>query len=192
MTPAKDMKEDQTDSGSSPRLPSTDTPTSAGPSAPSGANPGSAPPQPSAPGSQTCCESGRPVLTDPITGQSVCSCQYESTMLNYQRLAAGLGPLGLYAPGATSPAGYPSSGGPDQPPFLPLTQDQLQSFYPGSVPGNFDLKDLESWRLPYPPAAYYPYDGGLPGYPFPNGYVLSSSSPHLDTLYSVCLSSVFH
>lgn len=28
-----------------------------------------------------CCESGRPIVTDPVTGQSVCSCQYDSARL---------------------------------------------------------------------------------------------------------------
>lgn len=33
-----------------------------------------------------CCDSGRPLFTDPSTGQTVCSCQHEQ-MLSYQRLA---------------------------------------------------------------------------------------------------------
>lgn len=33
-----------------------------------------------------CCETGRPVFTDPSTGQSICSCQHDQ-MMNYHRLA---------------------------------------------------------------------------------------------------------
>ena len=29
----------------------------------------------------SCCESGRPIMTDPTTGQTVCSCQYSSASL---------------------------------------------------------------------------------------------------------------
>jgi len=46
-----------------------------------------------------CCEGGRPLVTDPVTGQSVCSCQYDPTRLtlsSYPRLSA-YGPT-PYAP----------------------------------------------------------------------------------------------
>lgn len=33
-----------------------------------------------------CCETGRPVFTDPNTGQTICSCQHDQ-MMNYHRLA---------------------------------------------------------------------------------------------------------
>ncbi|XP_014679537.1 PREDICTED: LOW QUALITY PROTEIN: homeobox protein araucan-like, partial [Priapulus caudatus] len=29
----------------------------------------------------SCCESGRPIMTDPATGQTICSCQYDSARL---------------------------------------------------------------------------------------------------------------
>lgn len=69
-----------------------------------------------------CCETGRPIFTDPITGQTVCSCQYD--MLAYQRLP----PLGVYpAPyppeavaayfPAAAAAAAASLNPPDQPPF---------------------------------------------------------------------------
>ena len=35
----------------------------------------------------SCCESGRPIMTDPNTGQTVCSCQYSSSLLSYPRVA---------------------------------------------------------------------------------------------------------
>lgn len=50
-------------------------------------------------GSGRCCDTGRPIFTDPISGQTVCSCQYD--LINYQRLAsAGI---------ATGPGGVPLS-----------------------------------------------------------------------------------
>ncbi|CAG2106374.1 unnamed protein product [Medioppia subpectinata] len=128
---------------------------------------------PRAPSSATpCCESGRPVLTDPITGQTVCSCQYDAHLLNYQRLAASTGlPLGMYGPAAA--AAYGAAAGGEG--FLPIPPEQLQSAFYSPTANGFDLKEnLEAWRnLPYAAAAsmYYPYDGGaLAGYPFANGY----------------------
>lgn len=35
-------------------------------------------------GPTQCCESGRPLMTDPVTGQSMCSCQYDSARLALQ------------------------------------------------------------------------------------------------------------
>ena len=37
------------------------------------------PPLPTTTG-RGCCENGRPILTDPHTGQTVCSCQYAPTV----------------------------------------------------------------------------------------------------------------
>ena len=55
----------------------------------------------------SCCETGRVVATDPVTGQPVCSCQYESSRLAalnpYPRLSSG---SPLY--GAAATAGYPT------------------------------------------------------------------------------------
>ncbi|KAG8188686.1 hypothetical protein JTE90_003942 [Oedothorax gibbosus] len=135
------------------------TPLSAA-SAPSGGSTGSG---------QPCCESGRPVLTDPLTGQTVCSCQYDAQLLGYQRLAASGLPLNVYgsaAAAAAAAAAYGSEQG-----FLPLSAEQ-SAFYSPTANG-FDLKDnLEAWRsLPYAASMYYPYDSAaLAGYPFPNGY----------------------
>uniref|UniRef100_T1J2A7 KN homeodomain domain-containing protein n=1 Tax=Strigamia maritima TaxID=126957 RepID=T1J2A7_STRMM len=102
-----------------------------------------------------CCESGRPIITDPLTGQSVCSCQYDpqTQLLNYQRLAS---------------AGLPIYGGPygDQS-YIPIGAEQ-SAFYTPTTNG-FDLKDnLSTW--PYAASVYYPYDTTLAGYPFTNGY----------------------
>ena len=63
-----------------------------------------------------CCETGR-VVADPVTGQPVCSCQYESSRLaalnSYPRLSTGSSLYGAAA-AASYPAGeqapYPSIG----------------------------------------------------------------------------------
>ncbi|XP_037084871.1 homeobox protein araucan-like [Pollicipes pollicipes] len=41
---------------------------------------------------QKCCDTGRVLYTDPVSGHAVCSCQYgaPSHLLAYQRLASGL------------------------------------------------------------------------------------------------------
>lgn len=54
-----------------------------------------------------CCESGRPVETDPRTGQTICSCQYDSA-----RLAALQYPRGMYGTSypSTDQNPYPSIG----------------------------------------------------------------------------------
>lgn len=105
-------------------------PTSSGPGGPPTNGPG-----------QPCCESGRPVMTDPITGQTVCSCQYDNHILNYQRLAASGGlPLGMYNPAAASAYSQAvAEGG-----FLPgLSSEQMQSaFYPPGVSTRFSLLSL--------------------------------------------------
>ena len=67
-----------------------------------------------------CCDSGRPLFIDPISGQTVCSCQYD--LINYQRLAGmaagGSGmPLSMYSTpysAETMAAYFPALGG-DQP-----------------------------------------------------------------------------
>ena len=66
----------------------------------------SSPPTPTP--NRGCCENGRPVLTDPATGQSVCSCQYSSALLGYSRLS-GLS-SSLFSPSSYSPGGPPPSG----------------------------------------------------------------------------------
>lgn len=66
-----------------------------------------------------CCENGRPLVNDPVTGQPVCSCQYDSA-----RLAA----LSTY-PRLTTPAGvygtpYPST---DQNPYPSIDSSPFYS-----------------------------------------------------------------
>ncbi|XP_050300713.1 homeobox protein caupolican [Anthonomus grandis grandis] len=111
---------------------------------------------------QRCCDTGRPIFTDPITGQTVCSCQYE--LLGYQRLAgagvAGLPALSMYsAPYPEGMAAYFPALGADQAPFYTSTAAGL------------DLKEnLAAGAAGWPyPSVYHPYDTAFAGYPF-NGY----------------------
>ena len=81
-----------------------------------------------------CCDTGRPIFTDPITGQTVCSCQYE-LIGGYQRLGAlASAPLSMYsAPYAAAAAAAASEGmaayfpglGADQAPFYTPTVSAL-------------------------------------------------------------------
>ena len=50
--------------------------------------------------SRACCENGRPIMTDPHTGQTICSCQYGTALLNYSRVQ-GL-PEGVYGSSAAA------------------------------------------------------------------------------------------
>jgi len=69
-------------------------------------------PPPSAGGpAARCCDTGRPIFTDPLTGQTVCSCQYE-LLGGYQRLGAlPTAALSMYsAPYAAAAAAAASEG----------------------------------------------------------------------------------
>lgn len=55
-------------------------------------------------GQRACCENGRPIMTNPHTGQTICSCQYESTLLSYSRVP-GL-PEGMFGNPAYGAAQY--------------------------------------------------------------------------------------
>ncbi|XP_075228930.1 iroquois-class homeodomain protein mirror [Lycorma delicatula] len=135
--------------------------------APPGSPPSSRPPgspaSPSPPGPPPapgrCCDTGRPLFTDPLTGQSVCSCQYD--LLGYQRLAQGaatLPGLSMYsAPYPEGMAAYFPALGADQPPFY-------------TSPAGLELKDNLGGGAAWPyPSVYHPYDAAFAGYPF-NGY----------------------
>lgn len=64
-----------------------------------------------------CCENGRPVLTDPVSGQTVCSCQYDSARL----ALSGYRSAGVYG----SP--YPST---DQNPYPSIGVDSSAFYSP--------------------------------------------------------------
>lgn len=73
-------------------------------------------------GGSSCCENGRPIMTDPVSGQTVCSCQYDSARLalsSYSRLPAAS--VGVYG----SP--YPST---DQNPYQSIGVDSSAFYSP--------------------------------------------------------------
>lgn len=86
-----------------------------------------------------CCENGRPMMTDPVTGQSVCSCQYDSAA----RLALGAYPR--LAPTATSYSSYPTPtpSTTDQGPYPSIGMDS-SAFYPPLVSKQLPLNILAS------------------------------------------------
>ncbi|XP_018325667.1 homeobox protein araucan isoform X2 [Agrilus planipennis] len=119
----------------------------------------SAPTPGTPPTSHRCCDTGRPLYTDPITGLTICSCQYE--LFSYQRLAGGvpgLPPLSVYS--APYPEGMPA--------YVPALGADQASFY--STTANLDLKENLAGAATWPyHSMYHPYDAAFAGYPF-NGY----------------------
>lgn len=76
----------------------------------SGVSTGAVSPSGSASGGGSCCENGRPIMTDPVSGQTVCSCQYDSARLaltSYPRLSTGAAVYGAPYP-STDQNPYPS------------------------------------------------------------------------------------
>uniref|UniRef100_A0A2H1VVP7 SFRICE_041259 n=1 Tax=Spodoptera frugiperda TaxID=7108 RepID=A0A2H1VVP7_SPOFR len=61
----------------------------------------------------SCCDTPRPIITDPVSGQTVCSCQYDGARLaltSYPRLSsAAVGVYGTPYP-STDQNPYPSIG----------------------------------------------------------------------------------
>ncbi|KAH8296362.1 hypothetical protein KR054_005205, partial [Drosophila jambulina] len=107
-------------------------------------------------GSGSCCENGRPIMTDPVSGQTVCSCQYDSARLalsSYSRLPAAS--VGVYG------TPYPST---DQNPYQSIGVDSSAFYSPLSNP--YGLKDtgagpeMGAWTSAglQPTTGYYSYD----------------------------------
>ncbi|XP_055700704.1 homeobox protein araucan isoform X2 [Phlebotomus papatasi] len=127
---------------------------------------------PAASASSSCCENGRPIMTDPVSGQTVCSCQYDSARLalsSYSRLpAAGVGVYGTP---------YPST---DQNPYPSIGVDSSAFYSPLSNP--YGLKesgptgDMTAWTSAglQPTTGYYPYDPTLAAYGYGAGYDLAA------------------
>ncbi|XP_011494846.1 PREDICTED: homeobox protein caupolican isoform X2 [Ceratosolen solmsi marchali] len=123
----------------------------------------------SGPGPGRCCDTGRPIFTDPLTGQTVCSCQYE-LLGGYQRLGAlPTAALSMYsAPYAAAAAAAASEG---MAAYFPGLGAEQAPFYTPTAAG-LDLKEnlgagaAAAW--PYP-SVYHPYDAAFASYPF-NGY----------------------
>ncbi|XP_064641544.1 homeobox protein caupolican-like isoform X2 [Lineus longissimus] len=104
----------------------------------------------------TCCEGGRPVMTDPHTGHTVCSCQYSSSLLSYPRVA-GLTD-GMYGTAAYATQGYGA-----------LSVDPSAFYSPLSSAYGYK-EGSDAWRGLTQPTAYYPYDPTMAGYPYGNSY----------------------
>ncbi|CAD6208514.1 GSCOCG00010514001-RA-CDS [Cotesia congregata] len=128
-----------------------------------------------------CCENGRPMMTDPVTGQTVCSCQYDSAA----RLALGAYPR--LGPPATSYSTYPTPtpSATDQGPYPSIGMDSSAFYSPLGNP--YGLKDATGMGMTadmgaawgtaaLQPAAtgYYPYDPTLAAYGYGAGYDLAA------------------
>lgn len=74
-----------------------------------------------------CCENGRPMMTDPVTGQTMCSCQYD----NAARIALA-GAYPRLAPAATSYSSYPTPtpSTTDQGPYPSIGMDSSAFYSP--------------------------------------------------------------
>ncbi|XP_048253493.1 homeobox protein caupolican-like isoform X1 [Haliotis rufescens] len=106
--------------------------------------------------SNSCCENGRTLVTNPHTGQSVCSCQYTPSLLSYSRVAGLADSVYPTTPYATQ--GY-----------VPLGTDP-SAFYP-PLNTHYDIKEPgETWRGISQPTACYPYDPTVSAYPYGNAY----------------------
>ncbi|XP_031634560.1 homeobox protein araucan isoform X2 [Contarinia nasturtii] len=122
---------------------------------------------------QSCCENGRPIMTDPVSGQTVCSCQYDSARLalsGYSRIPA----TGVSVYGTP----YPST---DQNPYPSIGVDSSAFYSPLSNP--YGLKDsgppgtdMGAWTSAglQPTTGYYPYDPALAAYGYGAGYDLAA------------------
>ncbi|PSN33829.1 hypothetical protein C0J52_25595 [Blattella germanica] len=78
----------------------------------------------------SCCENGRPIMTDPVSGHTVCSCQYDSARLalsSYPRLSTS--GVGVYG------APYPST---DQNPYPSIGVDS-SAFYSPLLPQHYTV-----------------------------------------------------
>ncbi|XP_014098732.3 homeobox protein caupolican [Bactrocera oleae] len=128
-------------------------------------------------GTTPCCENGRPIITDPVSGQTVCSCQYDSARLalsGYTRMpgagaSAGVG-VGVYG------TPYPSS---EQNPYPSIGVDSSAFYSPLSNP--YALKegnagsDMSAWTSAslQPTTGYYSYDP-IAAYGYGSSYDLAA------------------
>ncbi|XP_055607546.1 homeobox protein araucan [Uranotaenia lowii] len=113
-------------------------------------------------GSGRCCDTGRPIFTDPISGQTVCSCQYD--LINYQRLASA----GIAGPGGVPLSMYSAPYSPEtMAAYFPAIGADQAPFYTNPAAAGIDLKEnLAAGGAPWPyPSVYHPYDAAF-GYPF--------------------------
>lgn len=117
-----------------------------------------------------CCDTPRPIITDPVSGQTVCSCQYDGARLalsSYPRLSSAA--VGVYG------TPYPST---DQNPYPSIGVDSSAFYSPLSNP--YALKEgggeMSAWTSAglQPSGGYYPYDPTLAAYGYGAGYDLAA------------------
>ncbi|MPC59931.1 Homeobox protein araucan [Portunus trituberculatus] len=90
-------------------------------------------------GGSGCCEGGRTIMTDPVSGQPVCSCQYDRLAIgSYSRIGSSLGASGgvygtTYTSSEQNP--YPSIGMDSSAFYSPLcfSSDRLLPYLPIAV-----------------------------------------------------------
>ncbi|KAH8379312.1 hypothetical protein KR009_004154, partial [Drosophila setifemur] len=122
----------------------------------------------------TCCENGRPIITDPVSGQTVCSCQYDPARLaigGYSRMALPSGGVGVYG------GPYPSN---DQNPYPSIGVDNSAFYAPLSNP--YGIKDtspsteMSAWTSAslQSTTGYYSYDPTLAAYGYGPNYDLAA------------------
>ncbi|ROT81542.1 putative iroquois-like protein [Penaeus vannamei] len=119
-----------------------------------------------------CCEGGRTIMTDPVSGQSVCSCQYDRLALgSYPRIGSGLG-----ASGTVYGTTYTSS---EQNPYPSIGMDSSAFYSPlssgyGMKEGGAGDVSMYGSGLGASPAGYYPYDPTFAAYGYGAGYDLAA------------------
>lgn len=112
---------------------------------------------------RACCENGRPIMTDPHTGQTICSCQYGTALLNYTRVQ-GL-PDGVYGASAAAYAAGAAQG------YVPLGTEGSAFYSPLANPAAFDVKEgSDAWRALAAQGGCFPYDPSMALYPYGTGY----------------------
>ncbi|XP_034657158.1 homeobox protein caupolican [Drosophila subobscura] len=123
----------------------------------------------------SCCENGRPIITDPVSGQTVCSCQYDPARLaigGYSRMALPSGGVGVYG------GPYPSN---EQNPYPSIGVDNSAFYAPLSNP--YGIKDANSgtemnaWTSAaglQSTTGYYSYDPTLAAYGYGPNYDLAA------------------
>lgn len=122
----------------------------------------------------SCCENGRPIITDPVSGHTVCSCQYDSARLTlggYSRMALPSGGVGVYG------GPYPSN---EQNPYPSIGVDNSAFYSPLNNP--YGMKDASSgsemnaWTSAglQSTSGYYSYDPTLAAYGYGPNYDLAS------------------
>ncbi|CAG9821576.1 unnamed protein product [Phaedon cochleariae] len=132
-------------------------------------------------GAAPCCESGRPLMTDPVTGQSVCSCQYDSARLaalQYRNASVGNIKLSSLARDPAYKLWISSLTLSD----MALSGNSASGIDPATTSNPYALKDasgatdMSAWTSAglQPTTGYYPYDPTLAAYGYGAGYDLAA------------------